>query len=155
MLQGRAHVQAELVAIELPGAIGEVAELEVGQPEIGQVGEGTVRSEHSAAPKPRPREQALPEALASLLRGASADPDLPHSAIRVAHAGLGDGAPIPTPDRDCARRADRGAWTPGHHRPPLGCRCSSADSIRANQASISLMRNRSSRPTLKPFGPRP
>ena len=73
----------------------------------------------------------------------------------VAAAGFGHDTFPPATGVDRSEGADRDPGSAGHHSPRAKWRWSSSCSIRASQASTSLIRKRSSRPTRKPRWPRP
>jgi hypothetical protein len=88
--------------------------------------------------------------------GRPGGPDLAEAPVEVADPGLGHDATTVTSGVDRAVGADRGPGTAGAHQPAVrGCRSASSASMPASQESTSLTRNRSSRPTRKPRGPRP
>lgn len=114
VLERRKHVQANLVAIVLPGPFSEPLEVEVGQPNLGQIREATLRRKDPGAAERGPMQQPFLEDQPCLRRGPCRHPDMPDPTVRVPYPGLSDHSVAPAAYRNRAVGTDRGPW-PCHH----------------------------------------
>ncbi len=142
VLERGQDVQAENVAVVLSGALCEVAQLEVAEPEFRQVDKRARASQRHSTTRFRAVCESLLESMAGGRGGPARHADLSDSAVMIADAGLRDYAPAATTDVSTRRRRAE-SWDDPSQHPNAGWRSASASSIRASQASISLTRNRS------------
>ncbi len=154
VLERGKDVEADLVAVVLLGSFSEWPEVEISQPNLDQVNEMALRRENAGAAERGAVQQPFLENQPCLGRGPCGDPDMSHPAVGVTNPGLGDSSITSAANSDRAVGAD-GGTRPCHQLLLSWWRRSSSPSNRVSQASISLTRKRSSRPTRNPRGPRP
>lgn len=155
VLELRPHSEPEIVAIVLLGAIRQITQFQILEPEICEIPEGAAEVQQATGPKPGPVEETRLQADSSRRFGASSTGDAAQAPVGVADARechVGGAAPG---DADGPVGADQGAWPSAVHAAPPAWRCSSACSMRLTHASISLLQNLNWVPTRNPCGPRP
>jgi len=120
VLEERPHVEPQIVAVVVLGPLRDVAELQIGEPEVGEVGEGAGQAEDSpAAVAGAIQQPPLEQRLGTLLRRRGRG-HLPEPAVQVAVPGAGPVPAADVVDRDLAERAEDGSGSPAGHRAPPG-----------------------------------
>jgi hypothetical protein len=113
-------MDAEVVAIVLLGSFGDVAPVEVCQPEVAEVPERARDSEVSSSAVPGPFHEPDLEVLGGPAARGGGGLDVAQDAVEVAESGTGSESPgLQTRDVDGAVGSDGGARTAGSHRAPL------------------------------------
>ena len=157
VFEGRHHQGAQLSLVGLFRAVGEVRVHEHVLPpcsgevaEGGGCGHGSISRLLLALGEPRLQLRA---GSAPTVSGSA---DLPSFTVPIAEPRRGaEPARSNLPDQDLAKRPDRRARPPRHHRSPPAIAGGASGSCRpSSHRFTSETRKRSSRPTRTPFGPR-